>query len=219
MRIKRAAGALFAIASALLLAGCETTYFNAMEKLGVHKREILIERIEDARQAQQDGQQQFSDALEQFKAVVNVDGGELQQRYDLLSAEFSDSEEAAEEISQRIDKVESVALALFEEWDAELDQYTSDKLKRDSQRQLKETRAKYQRLIGAMRKAEKSIDPVLNSLRDNVLYLKHNLNARAISSLRGELNTVNSDVSKLLQAMQQSISESDRFIQQLQGSQ
>ena len=66
-----------------------------------------------------------------------------------------------------------------------------------------------------MRKAEKTINPVLASLKDNVLYLKHNLNARAIASLRGEFGNVNQDVSRLLDAMQSAIKESDTFISQL----
>ena len=68
-----------------------------------------------------------------------------------------------------------------------------------------------------MRKAEKTIDPVLDSLKDNVLYLKHNLNARAIASLKGELTTVNEDVTNLIDAMQRAIDESNQFIEQMQG--
>ena len=37
---------LLLITSILLLQGCETLYFNTMEKVGVHKRDILIDRIE-----------------------------------------------------------------------------------------------------------------------------------------------------------------------------
>ena len=68
-----------------------------------------------------------------------------------------------------------------------------------------------------MRKAEKTIEPVLDSLKDNVLYLKHNLNARAIASLKGELTTVNEDVTNLIDAIQRAIDESNQFIEQMEG--
>lgn len=201
----------------LLISSCESTYYSAMEEMGFHKRDILIDRIEEAQKAQVDGQEQFKSALEQFKTVVNFEGGNLEKVYNRLNDELKDSEEAAEEIRNRIDSVDSVANALFEEWQDELGQYSNANFRRDSERQLKETQRRYQRLLSAMRKAEKSIDPVLNTLRDNTLYLKHNLNARAISSLKGELSSVNNNVSTLINAMEKAIKESDTFIRQLKN--
>lgn len=206
---------LTTIAVALLISGCESTYYAAMEEIGIPKRNILIDRIEETQEAQKDGQEQFKSALEQFKSVVNFDGGDLEDLYNNLNKEYENSVDAADDIRNRIDKVDSVATALFEEWEEELTQYTNASFRRESQRQLSNTQSRYKRLLTAMRKAEKSIDPVLNTLRDNTLFLKHNLNARAISSLKGELSTVNSNVSSLIDAMEKAIQESDSFIKQL----
>lgn len=199
----------------VLLTACESAYYGTMEQLGVHKREILVDRIGEAQSAQQEGQEQFRDALEQFRSVVNFDGSELQRIYERLNAEFEDTEVAAERIRDRIKAVESVAAALFDEWEDELNLYTNQALRRDSEQQLRATRTRYTRLIGAMQRAEATLDPVLNSLRDNVLYLKHNLNARAVASLRGELDTINTDVDRLISAMEIAIAESDRFIAEM----
>jgi hypothetical protein len=70
----------------------------------------------------------------------------------------------------------------------------------------------------AMHRTEKAIKPVLASLHDNVLYLKHNLNSRAITSLKGEFATVDQDVAKPVATMQKSIDESTEFIVELRGS-
>jgi hypothetical protein len=40
---------------ALLLSACESAYYDALEKVGVHKREILIDRIETAQESQEEG--------------------------------------------------------------------------------------------------------------------------------------------------------------------
>ena len=69
-----------------------------------------------------------------------------------------------------------------------------------------------------MQKAERTIDPALASLKDNVLYLKHNLNALAIASLKSELSTVNKDVTTLIEAMQTAINESSAFIDQMKNN-
>jgi hypothetical protein len=81
---------------ALLLGSCESTYYDAMEQIGIHKRDILIDRIVDAQEAQQDGQVQFKNALEQFRSVVNFDGGELETIYDRLNGEYEDSVSVSE---------------------------------------------------------------------------------------------------------------------------
>ena len=96
------------------------------------------------------------------------------------------------------------------------DLYSNESLRRDSERQLADTQRRYQRLLTAMQRAEATIDPVMDNLRDNVLYLKHNLNARAIASIRGELDTINADVDRLIEAMEAAIAESDRFISEMQ---
>jgi len=202
----------------LLISSCESAYYDAMEKVGVHKREILIDRIEEAQESQEEGQEQFKNALEQFRSVINFDGGELENIYNRLNDEYEDSVDAAEAIHDRIDDVESVADALFDEWRDELALYNNAALRRDSERQLRETQRRYARLMTAMHRTEKTIEPVLASLQDNVLYLKHNLNSRAIASLKSELATVDQDVAKLVAAMQQAINESNQFIEELRGS-
>ena len=54
-----------------------------------------------------------------------------------------------------------------------------------------------------------------NKIRDNVLYLKHNLNARAVNALKSELRSVDHNVQALVVAMSRAIEESDRFIETL----
>ncbi|MBT7542145.1 MAG: DUF2959 domain-containing protein [Gammaproteobacteria bacterium] len=206
---------IFLLTTVISLTACETVVYDALEKVGYHKRDILIDRIDAAQASQTEGQEQFKSALEQFKSVINFDGGDLEVTYDQLNDEYEASVDAADEIHERIDSVKNVADALFDEWQEELEQYSNASLRRDSERQLKDTRRRYSKVLGAMRRAEKAIDPVLASLKDNTLYLKHNLNARAIASLKNELGTVDNDVNALLTAMQQAINESNAFIDEL----
>lgn len=208
---------LLIIVSLLSLTACQSDYYSAWEKLGVEKRDILVDRVEDARDSQTDAQEQFASALEEFSVLINFDGGELESVYDALNDQYIESEAAAKEVSARIDKVESVAEALFSEWEEELNLYTNAKLKRESQSQLRETQAKYKSMLRAMRKVESSMPPVLNALQNNVLYLKHNLNASAIGALQGEFAVIKSDVNKLLGEMNAAIAQSDTFIAAMKG--
>jgi hypothetical protein len=186
-----------------------------MEKFGVHKRDILVDRVEEARDSQEEAKEQFKSALEKFTEVVNFKGGELEDKYNKLNDEYEKSEKKAKDVGDRIDSVENVAEALFDEWETEIEQYSSESLKRSSTQQLNDTRKDYNQLINAMKRAEKKIDPVLSAFRDQVLFLKHNLNARAISSLKSELVAVESDVASLIKEMEKSIGEADAFIKSM----
>ena len=99
----------------LLCVGCQGVYFAAMEKVGYHKRDILINRVEDARQAQQETKEQFQSALEVFSALTGFDGGDLEVKYNDLKAVLERSEAKADEVHERINAVEDVAEALFDE--------------------------------------------------------------------------------------------------------
>ena len=207
---------LFILSAVLVVTACSSAQYAVMEKFGVHKREILVDRVEDARDSQKEAKEQFASALEEFSAVLNFQGGDLEKKYNKLNNVLEKSEERAGEVSERIDKVEDVADALFDEWQEEIKLYSSDRLKRSSAQKLKATRDHYAKLMAAMRRAEAKIKPVLDPLRDQVLYLKHNLNARAIASLQGELGRVESDVVKLLREKDAAIREADLFIDKLE---
>ncbi|WP_454063344.1 DUF2959 domain-containing protein [Candidatus Nitrospira salsa] len=194
------------------LTGCQSVYYEAMEKIGYHKRDLLISDVEKARDAQADAKEQFKSALDRFTSVLNFKGGDLQEKYDKLNAEYEESEVKAQAVHDRVASVEDVSEALFTEWKAELEEYSNASLRRTSQRKLDQTQKQYSQLIKAMKRAEKKMDPVMSAFKDQVLFLKHNLNAKAIASLKNELVAVESDISSLIKEMEASIKEADSFI-------
>lgn len=108
--------------------------------------------------------------------------------------------------------MQQVADDLLAEWNDELDRYQDQGLRRRSQQELNETRGAVRRLLTAMHRAERSLDPVLRRLQDRVLYLKHNLNASVLSGLDAQMPELQADVARLVKEMQDSIEEADRFI-------
>lgn len=201
----------------LSLTGCQQAYFATMEKFGVEKREILVDRVTDARDAQVEGQQQFKDALDELSQLLKFHGGDLQQKYETLDSEYQQSLKAAELVSSRINKVESVADALFDEWRDELAQYQSASLKAQSKQKLVATEKQFSQLLKKMRSAEKKMQPVLKVMHDNVLFLKHNLNAKAIGSIRTDFADLQQDVAGLITEMNKAIADSNKFIAQMQS--
>ncbi|WP_186171425.1 DUF2959 domain-containing protein [Vibrio chagasii] len=203
------------VLSIFTLTGCQSAYYSAMEQVGYHKRDIMVDRVEDAKESQQDAQEEFTSALEALSSLTNFSGGDLEYMYNKINDKYQDSEKAAQNVTDRIAAIEDVSDALFEEWQTELNLYTSDSLRRSSEQKLRETKSSYQTMLSAMKRAEKKMDPVLNTLRDNTLYLKHNLNASTVGSLQGEFMSLEKDIAYAIKQMNAAIAESDKFLAQL----
>ncbi|MCA9304248.1 MAG: DUF2959 domain-containing protein [Phycisphaerales bacterium] len=206
------------IALALLITGCASTGIAVREKLGTPKREQLVDRVDETRDAQESAKEQFASTLDELKSLTSFDGGELESAYNRLKKQLDRSESRAEKVRDKIKSVDRVAKALFTEWEAELNEYSTDALRRASEQQLDETRDRYGDVITAMRRAESKMDPVLRAFNDQVLFLKHNLNARAIASLDTTLNELESEIAVLIADMEASIDEANAFIDDMSGS-
>lgn len=189
-----------------------------IDRLWKEPRDLLVDRVEDARDAQQETVEEFQTAMQKFKAVVDFDGGELEVQYEKLNRAYERSADRAADIGARIDKVTSAANTLLDEWRDELNDYHDAGLRRVAERQFDETRTSAEKLIASMRAVEQRTEPVLALFRDQVLYLKHNLNARAISALDAERNKIQQDVERLIADMQAAIDEANAFIDALKTS-
>lgn len=206
------------LGSPVLMAGCANTMIAAKEAMGIPKRDQMVARVEDARDSQTAAKEEFASALDEFLAVTKADGGELEKAYRRLSDRHEASKKAAARVTSRISDVERVATALFREWEKELTQYTSESLRAKSREQLDQTRTQYDRLLASMKAAEAKMPPVLAVLGDHVLFLKHNLNARAIGSLSGAAGEVSAEVDRLIRDMNAAIDEANAFIGQMNSA-
>lgn len=187
-------------------------YYSARESIGEHKREIVVYQVEKACTSLQETRSEFEDALEKFKSLVNVNETSLEQKYNLLNRQYQFCRSKSDAVSDRIRAIEEVSHALFAEWEGELNEYSDRTLRNNSKQQLKAARQNYVRLIKTMRMAEAKIQPVLSAFKDQVLYLKHNLNARAIAALHHEFIEIGIDISQLIQAMELTILEASQFV-------
>lgn len=193
-------------------ASCSSVYYGTMEKFGYQKRDILVERVQQGREGQADAQKQFQTTFEAFKQLTGMPGGELETTYKKLNAEYERCKASAGAVTSKVAAIEKVAKDMFTEWKKENEQYQSADMKAKSEVMLNDTAKRYDQLIAAMKGAETRMAPVLGAFGDQVLFLKHNLNAQAIASLQDTVVKIESDVGKLIEEMQKSIAEADQFI-------
>jgi vacuolar-type H+-ATPase subunit D/Vma8 len=218
--MRRTAAIILVLTCGGLNAACDSLYYKAMKKVGYEKRDILLKRIREARKSQVEAQEDVKSALERFQAVVDTGhGGALQDKYEELSKALERAERRATAVHDRVQQVREVSKDLFNEWEDELKKYSDRGLRAESDRELRQARTQAGTVIGAMTRAEKRLEPVLKPMRDRVLFLKHNLNAKVLGGLAGELTTIQSDVDALLVDLQASIAEADEFIKTMEAAQ
>lgn len=207
---------LVGAAMALALGGCGAAYYSAMEKVGQDKRDILKSRIESGREDQKAAQEQFKTTYQRFQEATGYKGGDLESVYDRLNGEYESSEARATDVRERIASIEQVAKDLFSEWQQEIGTIQKASMRAESTKLMTDTKTRYAKVIAAMKKAEAKMPPVLTAFHDQVLFLKHNLNARAIASLSGNLGEIENDVELLIRDIDASIRESERFLATLE---
>lgn len=193
----------------------DSAQYSAWETVGVEKRDLFKRKISNVKDDQEDTGEAFKDALTQLKEVYAFDGGNLEKEYNKLNNSYEEAQEESAEVSQSITKLNEVAQDLFVEWEGELQEIKTADLKRKSAKQLSETRSKYKTLHQHLKTSENKMAPVLARLKDQVLFLKHNLNAKAIGGLKAEGDKIESDIEVLLDEMNRSTKEAEEFIETL----
>ena len=204
--------------AAASLAACSTVKYEALEQVGVYKRDILVDRVEDARDSQADTREEVLAAYEELNILIGEEGGELERQYKRLDRKVERSKDAIEDLDDHLAAIDEVSADLFEEWEEELAQYNSAALRADQEQKLRESRRQFTSLRQRMQVARDRVDPVMAVLNDNVLYLKHSLNAQALDALRGEATALEGKVDALIADMQVAIDEANAFINRMRES-
>jgi len=201
-----------------LLAGCTRTYYKTMAAFGKEKRDILVSRVKDSKKEQQEAKEQIKTTMESFQELTGFQGGQLEKNYKKLNGEYEKAADSAKKLHDRINSIDQVSNDLFKEWQKEIDGMGNRKLKRQSEAMLRSSRLQEASYLKSMRQTEARMTPVLTAFHDQVVFLKHNLNARAIGSLKGTSARISTDVDVLLTSLDGSIAQADALIQSLNSA-
>jgi len=192
--------------------GCAAARYSFWEMFGEEKRDLLKSELRGLVEVQNDAKEKFGTALDRMKALTGFDGGELEAQYDKLKSAHAGAASSAKSIDSRIADIETVATDLFDEWAAEIGLMQTASLKADSQRKLTDTKSRYDAMHVSMIGSRRKLDPALALLNDQVLYLKHNLNAAAVGALGGSMGDVEASIRRLQTSIEASVREAQGFI-------
>lgn len=192
---------------------CKRTYLACRTRVfGYHKRDLVIAEVGHACTGLVNTRDQFQNALREFKMVIICDNSNLENRYQLLQRQYAFCQQKSALVASRITAIEEVSADLFVEWEQELKLYSNAMLRSKSRQQLKAAKRQYKHLIKTMHRAQSHILPVQNAFKDQVLFLKHNLNANAIATLQNEFVEIGIDIHQLIEVMEATIDQASNFV-------
>src|SRR3954464_8041685 len=110
---------LVLLVSMVAVAGCASANYAFWNKLGYEKRDILVSRVESAKNDQEKAKEQFKTTMQRFQELTNFQGGELEAKYKKLSSEYDACASRAESVHKHVASVDSVAQDMFSEWKKE----------------------------------------------------------------------------------------------------
>lgn len=206
---------LIFLACGLCFFGCQKAYYAAWETLGKEKRHLLKDQVEAVQDDQKEVAETFEDALTRIKTLYGSPDTDLENLYNKLSGDLDDCETRAADLKKRMENVDAIGSDLFTEWEAEIAEMQNASLRSKSRVTLASAKQRFAALQKTMRQAEARMDPALQSLKDHVLFLKHNLNAQAIGVLKNEAGDIEVQVQALISDLNKSISEAQSFIKTL----
>lgn len=201
--------------SFIVLSSCSTIYYNFWETLGREKRDLLKSEMLSADSSHTEVKEELEDSLHRIRSEYDFKEGSLEKTYDSLSADYEDISSRSNELSDNIDKSEDIANDLFSEWRKEALSLNKRKYRKDSLTKLKKTKISFNDTLSSMRHVEKNMRKILKQYKDQVTYIKHNLNAKVIGSLQLEMKSISSEMEKLIVQIDRSKSKAKKFISKL----
>jgi hypothetical protein len=203
------------LTAVLILAGCSSTYDTTTELFGKKKKDVLVDRIAAARDAQSAAKDQFAAALDEFRSIAGYKGTLLEDKYNELNSQYNRCESQTRNVESRLADARRAAKSLFRQWDDELEQYSSAVVRRASEEKLKDMQMRFENVIYAMEKVRDKFYPALAAFKDQVLLVKHNLNAQTEMTMGEEMGIAEKEISLLIGEIDRSMAEADSFIRQM----
>ena len=211
--MKKKCAFIIIISLILFMSSCQTTsYYKTKGWFGAEKRELFVDSVEGVRNSLQDNIDVFKKATAGINVVINVKKEKMEEQHEHLKNDYENCESEAGDIRSRIDTMEAISGDFFDQWMEEMELYNNESFRNASRTKYNKVRKRYTKLVQNLREVEVKLEPALNGFRDQVLFLKHNINAQSVASLEDELVTVEAEIDALIRELQGAIKESTAFI-------
>lgn len=204
-----------AVGLAVGVLGCSSVYYAAMEQLGWERRDLLVNRVETARDSQSEALTRFLDALGELHDLTQSDAADLPKQFAEFQTAYRAAKAQAVDVQRRVTAVENSGKSLFSEWHADVAATRDSTTRARAQQLCDASEARYRHLLASMQQASAAMPPVLDALGAPLVSLKSNLTPEAVGALQPDLAATAKQVDALASQLEQAIGEANVFVRQL----
>jgi len=183
----------------------------AAAQAGVKQAENLVKKTEASAKAITEAREQIKTTLDGYNALIEGNVEDTKKAYGNLQKEMDRSDDRAEDVGKRIDEMNVEADKYFADWTRSLDGISSPDLRARSEERMKDARSRYDQILATTGKAGDMFASFIQNLRDQVTYLGHDLNPRALASLEGDATKLNTAAESFFGKIDSAIDEATSY--------
>lgn len=176
------------------------------------KADFLITEVEKA-------QSQIRVTLDAYTTLVNSSAGDLRKPYRKLDRSIGKCEKYRKDVAWRADDARKEADKYFSGWAASLPQIVDADLRTRSEARMNDSRARFDGILEAGRRASEAYQPFLARLRDQWTYLGHDLNPSGLASLRPDAQDLIENGTQVLLEIDGSLRQARDYVQSIRSIQ
>ena len=191
MLVHRSALSLLALAG-LLAAGCSG---HATE--GQKKMSQLSEQMEKLDAALTGSKKDLQKTLEAHDMLGSNVDGELSDNFGRLQSAIERCTERQQQIGSLLDQISTTSTSYFAGWEADIDRIDNSDLRERSEQRLEQTRERLEQVQAQVASMRTAFDPLMQILRDHLLYLSNDLTVGAAASLSKDSGKLRTEVGTL----------------------
>lgn len=181
-----------------------------------HKQtDKLINKSQDTITSIRSTKLQVESTLDGYNAIIDGKVPDNRKAYKSLVKDIQKCENQADKVGNRIVAMQVAASTYFTDWEASIEEITSDDLRAKSEKRLQDTRANYDQILKAAQKAGDEFKPFITNLHDQVTFLGHDLNPSAIADLQDDAAKLNAKGTKVFSAVDETIEVASKYANSL----
>jgi len=210
-----------AVASLALVAlsGCQSeSYMSSIPLTGANSRDRLVDSVRDTIDEQRACHTEFVQAHALLQTLQGAEKGDIERAYGELRAQVDECARSLSAFDERIVRVDEEAASLFARWEAELDEFQSDAMRRHSAERLSAAQSGFALVQEELTGVHGRMATLLGSHRDFVLYFNHNSTDASVEVLDQENERFRVNMETLERECRTAEADAEDFIHRVAGA-
>lgn len=202
----------------LVLPGIAHAQIFGSDPESLKRTDKLIEGAENLIKEAVKARNEIEKTLTSYNALFAGDVQDVRKAYKDVEKGLESTEKQRDEVKKRVDSMKVEADAYFASWNESLQQIGSDNLRKRSEDRMNETKSHFNGVLAAVADARGAYEPFAANLKDQWVYLGHDLNADGIASLKPDADELNSKARNLFKSIDDGMKKADEYVESLKSS-